>query len=80
MSYEGDSQIFDIPTNLSNIVAPPTSYDKSILSRDEIRFNAQAVQYNNTARDITIRINSAGYLDTATAYLYVDLKVDHTNC
>jgi len=80
MSYEGDSQIFDIPTNLSNIVAPPTSYDKSILSRDEIRFNAQAIAYNNTARDITIRLNSAGYLDTATAYLFVDLKVDHTNC
>ena len=80
MSYEGDSQVFDIPTNLSNIVAPPTSYDKSILSRDEIRFNAQAIAYNNTARDITLRINSAGYLDTATAYLFVDLKVDHTNC
>jgi hypothetical protein len=80
MSYEGDSQVFDIPTNLSNIVAPPTSYDKSILSRDEIRFNAQAIAYNNTARDITIRLNSAGYLDTATSYLFVDLKVDYSNC
>jgi len=80
MSYEGDSQVFDIPTNLSNIVAPPTSYDKSILSRDEIRFNAQAIAYNNTARDITIRLNSAGYVDTATSYLFVDLKVDYSNC
>lgn len=80
MSYEGDSQIFDIPQNLSNIVQAPVSYDKSILSRDEVRFNAQAIAYNNTAKDITIRMNSAGYVDTATTYLYVDLKVDHSNC
>ena len=80
MSYEGDSQVFDIPQNLSNIVQAPVSYDKSILSRDEVRFNAQSIAFNNTARDITIRMNTAGYVDAATAYLYVDLKVDHTNC
>ena len=38
MSYEGDSQTLDVPANLSNIVQPPTSYDRALLSRDEVRY------------------------------------------
>ncbi len=80
MSYEGDSQTLDVPANLSNIVQPPTSYDRALLSRDEVRFNSQQISYNNVARDITIRMNSSGYCDTACTYLYADLKVKHSNC
>lgn len=80
MSYEGDSQTLDVPANLSNIVQPVTSYDRALLSRDEVRFNSQQISYNNVARDITIRMNSSGYCDTACTYLYADLKVKHSNC
>lgn len=80
MSYEGDSQTLDVPANLSNIVQPVTSYDRALLSRDEVRFNSQQISYNNVARDITIRMNSSGYCDSACTYLYADLKVKHSNC
>lgn len=78
MSYEGDNTVLDIPQNLSNIIQSPASYEKAILSRDEIRFNAQQVTFNNQARDVTIKLNSSGYIDPATALLYLNLKVKHS--
>lgn len=78
MSYEADDM--EVPAALSNLALKPQNYDKAILSRDEVRFNAQAISYNNTARDITIRLNSAGYIDTATAYLYANIKTKYSNC
>lgn len=78
MSYEADDM--EVPAALSNLALKPQNYDKAILSRDEVRFNAQAISYNNTAKDITIRLNSAGYIDTATAYLYANIKTKYSNC
>lgn len=78
MSYESDQVVLDVPQNLSNIIQSPASYDKAILERNENRFTSQGVSYNNQARDIVIKMNSAGYCDPATTYLYLNLKTKHS--
>ncbi len=75
MSYEESTTIMDVPTQLSNIVENPVSYDKSIMERNSVRWNAQGVEYGETQKEIVIRVNTAGYLDASTCYLGLDLKV-----
>jgi len=75
MSYEESTTIMDIPTQLSNIVENPVSYDKSIMERNSVRWNAQGVEYGETQKEMVIRVNTAGYVDASTAYLGLDLKV-----
>jgi hypothetical protein len=76
--YEGDDVVMDIPQNLSNLAQSPASYDKAILERNETRFFATGTTYNNQSKDIQIRMNSAGYCDATTAYLYLDLRCKHS--
>ncbi len=78
MSYESDN--LEVPEHLSNLMLKPKSFSKAILSRDEIRFNANNISYNNSSKNITVRMSSAGYLDVSTAYIYVDLKTKYSNC
>jgi len=78
MSYESDN--LEVPEHLSNLMFKPKSFSKAILSRDEIRFNSNNISYNNSAKNLTIRMSSAGYVDVSTAYIYVDLKTKYSNC
>ena len=76
--YESDDVVMDIPQNLSNLAQSPASYDKAILERNETRFFATGTTYNNQSKDIQVRMNSAGYCDATTAYLYLDLRCKHS--
>lgn len=77
MSYES-ADIGDLPQSLTNLDKASASFDRSVIAREEVRFNSQAISHSEQARDIVIRMNSAGYLDMSTLYLYLDLKVKHS--
>lgn len=77
MSYEESPTIMDIPEQLSSIVSNPVSFDKSITERNSVRWNAQAIEYGENARQIVIRMNTAGMVDPATCFLGLNLKTKY---